>query len=203
MVFETLTLAAFAVLFRCKYVVTRNCSQVAFIRASLWIVVRTPINFVLVALLTLLCRRCSKAQARIYDTEPAHAEEYDTLRVFVHAHDQEVRPQLLREARLVGSHCPLLYALIELTAHRFSRAHVQAELEVQTDAWNSYEELRELVVDAVPNMFRDTDELTLEYKDERQRWVRVKMKTPVDAVKASRCARITAARSSSSRAVRR
>ena len=39
-------------------------------------------------------------------------------------------------------------------------AHDQeAELEVQTDAWNSYEELRELVVDAVPKMFRDTDEL--------------------------------------------
>lgn len=83
-------------------------------------------------------------------------------------------------------------------------AHDQeAELEVQTDAWNSFEEFRELVVDAVPNMFRDTDELTLEYKDERQRWVRVKMKTPIDAVKASRCARITAARNSSSRAVRR
>ena len=56
-------------------------------------------------------------------------------------------------------------------------AHDQeAELEVQTDAWNSYEELRELVVDAVPNMFRDTDELTLEYKNEQSRWVRVKMK---------------------------
>ena len=36
-------------------------------------------------------------------------------------------------------------------------AHDQeAELEVQTDAWSSYEELRELVVDAVPNMFRDS-----------------------------------------------
>ena len=55
-------------------------------------------------------------------------------------------------------------------------AHDQeAELEVQTDAWNSYEELRELVVDAVPNMFRDTDELTLEYKNEQSRWVRVKV----------------------------
>ena len=56
-------------------------------------------------------------------------------------------------------------------------AHDQeAELEVQTDAWDSYEALRELVVDAVPNMFRDTDELTLEYKNEHGRWTRVKMK---------------------------
>ena len=38
-------------------------------------------------------------------------------------------------------------------------AHDQeAELEVQTDAWSSYEELRELVVDAVPNMFRDSND---------------------------------------------
>ena len=41
-------------------------------------------------------------------------------------------------------------------------AHDQeAELEVQTDAWSSYEELRELVVDAVPNMFRDSTRLRL------------------------------------------
>jgi hypothetical protein len=73
------------------------------------------------------------------------------------------------------------------------QAHNQeAELEVQTDAWSSYEELRELVVDAVPQMFRDTDELTLEYLDRRQKWTRVKMRTPVDAVKAARSARITA-----------
>ena len=84
-------------------------------------------------------------------------------------------------------------------------AHDQeAELEVQTDAWNSYEELRELVVDAVPNMFRDTDELTLEYKNEAMRWVRVKMKTPVEAVKAARAARITVpSAKGSSRALRR
>lgn len=57
---------------------------------------------------------------------------------------------------------------------------------------------------AVPNMFRDTDELTLEYKNEQSRWVRVKMKTPVDAVKAARSARITVpAPRGSSRAVRR
>ena len=52
-------------------------------------------------------------------------------------------------------------------------------------------QLRELVVDAVPSMFRDTDELTLEYQDGRGRWNRVKMKTPVDTVKSARSARIT------------
>ena len=138
---------------------------------------------VLIAGCILLFRRLS-ANRRRQDIEPAFAEEYDVLQVIVHAHDQE------------------------------------AELEVQTDAWNSYEEvrlnatpgvhlqhclqpllrselcfgfsvqLRELVVDAVPTMFRDTDELTLEYQDARGRWNRVKMKTPVDTVKAARSARI-------------
>ena len=71
------------------------------------------------------------------------------------------------------------------------QAHSQeAELEVQTDSWNSYEELRELVVDAVPSMFRDSDELTLEYMDQRGRWQRVKLRTPVATVKAARSARI-------------
>jgi hypothetical protein len=140
---------------------------------------------VLVAGCVLLIRRLSASRRR-QDIEPAFAEEYDVLQVIVHAHDQE------------------------------------AELEVQTDAWSSYEEvrpiatldacprlvffsryltilcatpcvptqLRELVVDAVPTMFRDTDELTLEYQDARGRWNRVKMKTPVDTVKAARSARI-------------
>ena len=91
----------------------------------------------------------------------------------------------------------------QFTVHDLVAHDQEAELEVQTDAWNSYEELRELVVDAVPNMFRDTDELTLEYKNEQSRWIRVKMKTPVDAVKAARCARITVPSRGSSRALRR
>ena len=57
-------------------------------------------------------------------------------------------------------------------------------------------QLRELVVDAVPTMFRDTDELTLEYQDGRGRWNRVKMRTPVDTVKAARSARIVVPSSS-------
>jgi len=35
----------------------------------------------------------------------------------------------------------------------------EAELEVQTDAFDTYEELRELVVDSIPEMFSDTDEV--------------------------------------------
>ena len=72
----------------------------------------------------------------------------------------------------------------------------EAELEVQTDAFDSYEQLRELVVDAVPKMFRDSDELMLEYNvssGKRPKWVRVKLRTPVDAVKAAGSLRITAA----------
>ena len=53
----------------------------------------------------------------------------------------------------------------------------EAELEVQTDSWDSYEELRELVVNSVPEMFRDTDELVLEYMNAQSRWMRVKMRT--------------------------
>ena len=159
---------------------------------------------VLIAGLILLVRSCSGGsrsgyssglRSSGYEVGPARADEYEMLQVIVVAHDQE------------------------------------AGLEVQTDAWSSYEELRELVVDAVPNMFLDTDEvrcraspltmkrplrlicviipcalcqLTLEYKNEHSRWVRVKMKTPVDAVKSARAARITVPSSkSSSRALRR
>lgn len=71
-------------------------------------------------------------------------------------------------------------------------ADEMAELEVETDGFESYEELRELVVDAVPSMFCDTDELCLEYAVGRSdRWVRVKRSTPLDEVKAARAARIT------------
>jgi len=112
----------------------------------------------LAAIIVWAWRSCNKSQRRqYYDTEPARADEYDTLRVVVNARDQE------------------------------------AELEVQTDAWESYEELRELVVDAVPNLFRATDELTLEYQNASAKWVRVKMRTPVETVKAARGARITVA----------
>lgn len=69
----------------------------------------------------------------------------------------------------------------------------EAELEVQTEAFDSYEQLREMVVDSLPEMFRDTDELTLEYQNARNKWVRVKLRTPVSVVKASACVRITAA----------
>ena len=70
----------------------------------------------------------------------------------------------------------------------------EAELEIQTDAWDSFEDLRELVVDAVPNMFHDSDELTLEYLNAQSRWLRVKLRTPVETVKAARSARIRASR---------
>ena len=62
---------------------------------------------------------------------------------------------------------------------------------METDGFESYEELRELIVDAVPSMFRDTDELSLEYMNQRNRWMRVKRSTPLETVKAAKMARIT------------
>lgn len=79
------------------------------------------------------------------------------------------------------------YAVLQVTVQAHGQ---QAELEVQTDAWDSYEGLRELVVDAIPQLFRETDELLLEYMDGRGAWKMVKLRTPVATVKAARCARI-------------
>ena len=79
------------------------------------------------------------------------------------------------------------YAVLQVVIQGHSQ---EAQLEVQTDAFESYEELRELVIDAIPNMFLDTDELTLEYMNDRSRWTRVKRSTPVATVKAARTARI-------------
>mmetsp|Transcript_22842 Transcript_22842/g.61253 ORF Transcript_22842/g.61253 Transcript_22842/m.61253 type:complete len:216 (+) Transcript_22842:75-722(+) len=61
----------------------------------------------------------------------------------------------------------------------------EAELEIRADGFDSYEMLRELVVDALPGMFDDSDEIVLDYLDERSSWVRVKTRTPLEALKAS------------------
>ena len=61
----------------------------------------------------------------------------------------------------------------------------EAELEVQADGFESYEMLRELVVDSLPGMFDDSDEIVLDYLDEQSRWVRVKTRTPLEALKSS------------------
>ena len=65
----------------------------------------------------------------------------------------------------------------------------EAELEIQLDGFETYGELRELVVDAVPQMFKPDDALLMEYAD-RGGWTRVKTKTPVDVVKNARSVRI-------------
>jgi len=70
-------------------------------------------------------------------------------------------------------------------------AHDQeAELEIQFDGFDSYEELRELVVDAVPQMFNDSDAILMEYADGDGGWTRVKTKTPVHVVKKAGSVRI-------------
>ena len=69
-------------------------------------------------------------------------------------------------------------------------AHEQeAELEIQVDGFDTYEELRELVVDAVPQMFDDSDAILMEYADGKG-FSRVKTKTPIDVVKRARSVRI-------------
>ena len=69
-------------------------------------------------------------------------------------------------------------------------AHEQeAELEIQVDGFDTYEELRELVVDAVPQMFNDSDAILMEYADGKG-FSRVKTKTPIDVVKRARSVRI-------------
>jgi hypothetical protein len=158
---------------------------------------------VLVAGLVLLVRYCAAQQSMHanIDMEPAHAQEYEMLQVSAQPqHPHTLCPLSTHTLHTIDPPlCDMNGEQVIVVAH-----DQEAELEVQTDAWSSYEELRELVVDAVPNMFRDTDELTLEYKNEASRWVRVKMKTPVDAVKAARCARVTVPPSKPpSRALRR
>lgn len=70
-------------------------------------------------------------------------------------------------------------------------AHDQeAELEVEMDAFDSYEELRELVVEAVPQMFNDSDALLMDYANGSGGWTRVKTKTPLQVVKNSRSVRL-------------
>ena len=61
----------------------------------------------------------------------------------------------------------------------------EAELEVSPESFDTYEGLRSLVVDALPDMFDDSDELVLDYLGRRGKWERVRSKTPVDTIKAS------------------
>ena len=69
-------------------------------------------------------------------------------------------------------------------------AHEQeAELEIQVDGFDTYEELRELVVDSVPQMFNDSDAILMEYADGNG-FSRVKTKTPIEIVKRARSVRI-------------
>ena len=66
----------------------------------------------------------------------------------------------------------------------------EAELEIQPDAFDSFEGLRELVVDAVPQMFGDTDSIVLDYMGSGGRWQRVKTRTSL-ATEASGSIKIT------------
>lgn len=75
----------------------------------------------------------------------------------------------------------------------------EAELEIRADAVDSYDKLRNMIVDSIPGMFNDTDELAMDYMDHRRSWVRVRAKTPLSVVKASANIRITCRKSTSNK----
>ena len=78
----------------------------------------------------------------------------------------------------------------------------EAELEIRSDGFDSYEMLRELVVGALPDLFDDSDEIVLDYLNENSSWVRVKTRTPLVALKESGSVKISC-RSTSSKKSRR
>ena len=152
------------------------------------------------ALASLACRSCNSSLAETGGGQVANASEYDTLVVKVHAHGydaeleistdafesyEEVRTPAQLRASLSIIH-PLLRGaflpLMCLASHVLHRACPPPCTHTQ---------LRELVVDALPTMFRDSDELSLEYMvGGSNTWQRVKRSTPVATVKAARAARV-------------
>ena len=136
---------------------------------------------VLAAAVILIVRRCNRSEATLR-APPAYSAAPRQHRRAI-----EMQPARADE-----------YETLQVIVVAHGR---EAELEVQTDAWSSYEMLRELVVDAVPEMFGETDDLILEYMNAQARWMRVKMKTPVETVKAAKAARISVPTSRSRQAL--
>ena len=62
-----------------------------------------------------------------------------------------------------------------------------AELEVQAGAFESFDELKDLVTNALPQLFdeRDRGFLKVDYKDPFDRWVRAKEHTDIMVATAS------------------
>lgn len=167
----------------------------------------------LATLLVMAARSCcsSGAGERIHPGEShvASAADYETLQVAVQAHGHEAELEVSTDAfesyeevcallaRVARSmmHLPYSHARAPCTGGVSYCAPTARALPAQTDeCFESHMlpvpwQLRELVVDAVPNMFRDSDELTLEYMT-TSTWLRVKRSTPLATVKAAKAARV-------------
>ena len=155
------------------------------------------------ALAILACRSCN-SYSKLAETGGglvANASEYETLVVKVHAHGYDAELEISTDAfesyeevrapaklhatvhdYVYPVHHPPVAPWCLLASHVLHRACPPPCTHAQ---------LRELVVDALPTMFRDSDELSLEYMVGRSNtWQRVKRSTPVAMVKAARAARV-------------
>ena len=153
------------------------------------------------ALASLACRSCNSSLAETGGGQVANASEYDTLVVKVHAHGYDAELEISTDAfesyeevrapaklhatvhdYVYPVHHPPVAPWCLLASHVLHRACPPPCTHAQ---------LRELVVDALPTMFRDSDELSLEYMvGGSNTWQRVKRSTPVATVKAARAARV-------------
>eukprot|EP00908_Phaeocystis_cordata_P014265 Transcript_25363.p1 GENE.Transcript_25363~~Transcript_25363.p1 ORF type:complete len:548 (+),score=32.15 Transcript_25363:112-1644(+) len=99
-----------------------------------------------------------------------------------------LRDELLAETAPTRDVSPS--TLLQIMVHAKQQV---AELEVQAGAFESFEELKGLVVDALPQLFDEQDRgsLRVEYKDAFDRWVKAKARTNVMAAKAAGSIRLT------------
>ena len=77
-------------------------------------------------------------------------------------------------------------AVMEVSVHAAGQV---AELEIQAGAFDSFDDLGQLVVDSLPQLFGDRDvdpsQLVVDYRDPLGRWQHAKAETPIDLAKAA------------------
>ena len=77
-------------------------------------------------------------------------------------------------------------AVMEVSVHAAGQV---AELEIQAGAFDSFDELGQLVVDSLPQLFGDRDidpsQLVVDYRDPLGRWQHAKPQTPIELAKAA------------------
>ena len=77
-------------------------------------------------------------------------------------------------------------AVMEVSVHAAGQV---AELEIQAGAFDSFDDLGQLVVDSLPQLFGDRDvdpsQLVVDYRDPLGRWQHAKAETPIELAKAA------------------